>query len=116
MAILGLIVLYLVLVVLAAWRISHDFTEHEGPFGVYGHVRRGVKLWVEVQLDDSTYEQPVDHPLYWLYSGIDCPRCVSFGVSLVVLVLATSLLTFPLVIWWGVAGLVSWLDRTETDD
>ena len=114
--ILGFVLLYLLLVVLATWRISHDFAEHEGPFGVYGHVRRGVKRWAEMQLDDSIYEEPAAHPLYWLYSGVDCPRCVSFGVALVVLVLATSPLTFPLVVWWGVAGLVSLLDRTETDD
>jgi hypothetical protein len=108
---LGFGVVYLGIVVVGAWRLSRDFATEEGPGGVYGAIRRGVKSWVEGQIDASPIEQPNQHPLYWLYVGIDCPRCISFAVALVVLLVATSPLAWPLALWWGVAGAITWLDR-----
>lgn len=108
---LGVGVVWLGLVVLGAWRLSHDFATEEGPGGVYGAFRRGVKDWAESQIDASAVERPADHPLYWLYVGVDCPRCISFAVALVVLLVATSPLTWPLALWWGVAGCVTLLDK-----
>lgn len=107
------LLVYLAIIIVGAWRISHDFATEEGPGGVYGAIRRGVKAWVEGQIDASAVERPEQHPLYWLYVGIDCPRCVSFTVALVVLVVATSPLTWPLAVWWGVAGAISLLDKVK---
>lgn len=107
----GFALVYVPLLGLATWRLAHDFAHEEGPWGIYGSTRRGIKQWVEAQIDASLLEQPQAHGLYWLYVGIDCPRCVSFAAALVVLLVGTSPLTWPLAVWWGVAGLVSWVDR-----
>ena len=108
---LTFLLLYLAIIVVGAWRISHDFATEEGPFGIYGAIRRDIKAWAESQIDDSAVERPQDHSLYWIYVGIDCPRCVSFTVALVVLLVATSPLTWPLALWWGIAGAISLLDK-----
>ena len=108
---LGFLLVYVPLLALATWRIAHDVAHEEGPFGLYGSLRRAIKQWVEAQIDASPLEEPQQHPLYWLYVGIDCPRCVSFTAALVVLLVGTSPLTWPLAVWLGIAGLVSWLDR-----
>lgn len=108
---LGFLLVYLAIVIMGAWRLSHDFATEEGPLGLYGAIRRGIKAWVESQIDASAVERPADHPLYWLYAGIDCPRCVSFTVALVVLLVATSPLTWPLALWWGIAGAITLLDK-----
>jgi len=108
---LTFLLLYLAIIVVGAWRISHDFATEEGPLGLYSATRRGLKHWAESQIDASSVERPQDHPLYWLYVGIDCPRCVSFTVALVVLLVATSPLTWPLALWWGIAGAISLLDK-----
>ncbi len=105
------LLVYLTIIIVGAWRISHDFATEEGPLGLYGAIRRDIKAWVESQIDASAVERPADHPLYWLYVGIDCPRCVSFTVALVVLLVATSPLTWPLALWWGIAGAISLLDK-----
>ena len=109
--VLGFGIVYVPLLALATWRIAHDVAHEEGPFGLCGSLRRGIKGWVEAQIDASPLAQPQDHPLYWRYVGIDCPRCVSFTAALVVLLVGTSPLTWPLAVWFGIAGLVSWLDR-----
>lgn len=109
--ILGFLITYLLLVTIGAWRLTHDFTSEEGPLGLYGLIRRTIKHWAEQQIDASTVAIPHHHPLYWLYSGIDCPRCVSFTVALLVLLIATSPLTWPLALWWGIAGLITLLDK-----
>lgn len=105
------LLVYLAIIVVGAWRISHDFTTEEGPLGLYGSIRRGVKAWAESQIDASQVERPADHPLYWVYVGINCPLCVSFTVALLVLLIATSPLTWPLALWWGIAGAISLLDK-----
>lgn len=102
---------YLLIIVIGAWRIAHDFASEEGPWGLYGLIRRGIKAWVEAQIDASAVVDPADHHLYWLYSGIDCPRCISFTVSLIVLMVATSPLAWPLAVWWGIAGLITLVDK-----
>jgi hypothetical protein len=107
------LLLYLTLIVIGAWRISHDFAGEEGPSGLYGAIRRGVKQWVETQIDASTAVYPSEHPLYWLYTGINCPHCISFTVALLVLLVATSPLTWPLALWWGIAGLITLLDKVR---
>lgn len=108
---LGFLLLYLSIVVIGAWRISHDFATEEGPYGLYGTLRRGLKSWAESRIDASTVTYPTEHALYWLYIGIDCPRCLSWTVALVVLLVATSPLTWPLALWWGIAGLITLLDK-----
>ena len=99
------------MITLGAWRFAHDFAHEEGPAGLYGHIRRGIKRWAETQIDNSIVTNPADHPLYWLYSGIDCPRCISFTAALLFLLIATSPLTWPLAIWWGIAGTITLLDH-----
>lgn len=102
---------YLSLIVIGAWRLTHDFVNTEGPFGLYGLLRRNIKQWAEQQIDASPVAIPHQHPLYWLYSGIDCPRCVSFTVALLLLLIATSPLAWPLALWWAIAGLITLLDH-----
>lgn len=112
---LGFLLVYLAIVIVGAWRLAHDVAREEGPSGLYGNLRRGIKAWAEEQIDASAIERPQGHPLYWLYVGIDCPRCLSFWTAVVVLLVATSPLAWPLAVWWGVAGgvtlLEEWLER-----
>ena len=102
---------YLLFIVIGAWRIAHDFATEEGPLGLYGTLRKGIKAWVEAQIDASEVADPANHHLYWLYYGIDCPHCLSLTISLIVLVVATSPLAFPLALWWGIAGLITLVDK-----
>ena len=108
---LGFTLTYLILITIAAWRISHDFATQEGPAGIYRLVRVTIQRWVEEQIDNSPVERPTDHPLYWLYVGITCPRCISFTVTAGILLIATNPLTWPLALWWGIAGLITLLDH-----
>ena len=102
---------YLLFIIIGAWRIAHDFATEDGPGGLYGTIRKGIKAWVEAQIDASDVADPANHHLYWLYYGIDCPHCLSFTTSLIVLLVATSPLTFPLAVWWGIAGLITLVNK-----
>ena len=76
----------LILLFLAAYRISTDFSREHGPFGIYKKIRTAVKSYVEKKVDETELE-PADHPLWWLHEGISCIICVSFSASIILYVL-----------------------------
>jgi hypothetical protein len=108
---LGFLLIYLTIIIVGAWRISHDFATEEGPAGLYGAIRRGIKAWVATQVEPWPAEDRPTHNLYWLYVGINCPRCISFTVALFALLVATSPLAWPLALWWGIAGCITFIDK-----
>lgn len=60
--------LYLLLAILATWRLTYDFVILDGPLGMYKAVRKCVK-----SKEDQWPE--------WIVTGIDCGYCISWWVG-----------------------------------
>lgn len=103
--------LYVVLAILAAWRLAHDFTTEYGPFGIFFRARRFVQAWTEALIDVSDVEDVKDHWAYFLYSGIACPHCLSFWTALAVALLWVLPGARWVVLWLGVAGAASLVNK-----
>lgn len=93
--------IWLVLAILASYRISRMLAVEEGPFGIFDKARARF---------DPKQET-------WLGRGLNCPLCIGFYVSLAV---AALLLPVPswqiLVLNWlavagGMAALHLWLEK-----
>lgn len=97
--------------VLATWRITHDLTsemELDGPFAIYSFIR-------EILRSDKAPEL--------LREGIDCPFCVSFTIGHLIaamlpiygdLPLARAIMAY-LVVSWALSGAVTfYLRRMKT--
>ena len=70
-----------ILLFLATYRLSTDFSREHGPFGLYRKARKAVESYVEAEVDKTELE-PEDHPLWWLHEGISCYICLSFWASI----------------------------------
>lgn len=95
--------LWIVLAILASYRVSRMLAVEEGPLGLFDAVR--------VRLDPAQKT--------WLGRGVNCPLCIGFYVSLGVVVLLLPFLSWQTLIleWLGVAGgmavLHLWLEARE---
>lgn len=114
--------LTLLLITLATYRLATDFTQEHGPFGLYRRTRGGLRAFAEARINNSAVNDPADHWLYWLYDGAECFHCVSFWCSLALTGLAVPwqpIASWPeiLLTWLASTGLASalqrWLDSTN---
>lgn len=109
----------ILLVTLATYRLATDFTQEHGPFGLYRRLRHALKGFAETRLNNSSVNDPAEHWLYWLYDGADCFHCASFWLSLALTFVAAywqPLINWQdlLLTWLASAGLASALQRTIT--
>lgn len=91
--------LYILLGILATWRLTYDFVALEGPFGLYDRIRGYVK-------------GKGDRWPTWVVDGVDCGYCVSFWAGfLVATVMPWSSWQEYLLFALGISGAVTLFAR-----
>lgn len=94
--------IYLILAILAVYRIAHMVAQEDGPFDVFARIRS------------------IPTPESWVARGLSCVLCISFWVSLLAALLlahqdATMQRSETLLTWLGIAGAVMvlhlWTER-----
>ena len=86
--------LMVLLATTAVYRVSRMIVAEEGPGRIFELLRRATA-------DDT----------HWLHDGIRCPLCVSFWLSLPAAVMIASSWQEIILLWLGVAGLVTLIYR-----
>lgn len=94
--------IYLILAILATYRIAHMVAQEDGPFDVFSRIRS------------------IPNPESWIARGLNCVLCISFWVSLLAALLLahqdpTMQRSETLLTWLGIAGAVMvlhlWTER-----
>ena len=86
--------LMILLATTAVYRISRMIVAEEGPAHIFELLRHATR-------DDS----------HWLHAGIRCPLCISFWLSLPTAVMMANSWQEFILLWFGVAGLVTLIYR-----
>jgi hypothetical protein len=89
----------LLLAALAAYRLARMMAWEDGPFDAFSRLRGRV--------------DPAQRT--WVGRGLNCPLCVGFWVSPVMLTISYVEWLIWVVGWLAVAGLQTWLQRFEGD-
>lgn len=94
------ILLRVVIVALAAYRVSRMIALEDGPFDLFSRFR-------------SKFDKPKGVPLNWIERGVSCPLCVGIYISIGMYFLSGWDVVNLVVFILAVAGLQTFLQRSE---
>lgn len=95
--------LRVVISALAAYRVARMIAMEDGPFDVFSRFR-------------SKFDKPRGTPRNWIERGVECPLCVGFWVSPLMLSLSYLDYAVYLIVWLAVSGLQVALQKQERNN
>lgn len=96
-----------VIAALASYRVGRMLATETGPFDLFGKWRGWVFTWQAKKHGPKTKT--------WITEGVECPLCVGFYISVLMLAL-TNVKGFRLgVLWLAVAGLQTAIQKQERE-
>lgn len=96
------LLLRVVISALAAYRVARMVALEDGPFDCFSRFR-------------ARFDKPKGVPRTWVGRGIECPLCVGFYISAVMLGLSYLDYVVYGVVWLAVSGLQTAIQRQERD-
>jgi hypothetical protein len=94
--------LRVVIAALAAYRVARMVAMEDGPFDCFSRLR-------------SKFDKPRGTPRNWIERGVECPLCLGFWVSAVMLGLSYLDYVVYVVVWLAVSGLQVALQKQERE-